>query len=194
MQLPPGQSYPGEQCFDIMDLLDYTGPLPILGFDQFMLAHSMISGAVMGNYSYDELPTAVQTIVDEFGSLVRMGALFFACNDNTTCSAVQEFVDYMNYTSPFFNTVYGGLYRSEESAMNWVHDNPDKTWATLVFNTFDLTNGVVDYTLRLNWTQGYFISRMILVHSPQYLLRIAPQMTYSKAWILRFCNIISVDS
>jgi len=153
--LPDPQPIP-LQCFDLLDTLNYTGPMPLLGFDQWMLAHTMLHGAFMGNLTYDELSTFEQKLVDEFGNLINNGVLLFACGNQAsqaTCDEVHQFELKMSQTSPFFSTVFTATYDTETEALSWLRDNPGKAWGLIVFNLLDLNAAKVDYAIRLNFTQ-----------------------------------------
>ncbi|KAH3745165.1 ATP-binding cassette transporter subfamily A [Pelomyxa schiedti] len=155
VDLPSNQSYP-PQCFNLLDALNYTGPMPLLGFDEFMTAHYMLYDAFIGNSTYEDLPSYMQSMIDDFGNLIRMGKLFFACGDESTAIVKEEvdnFEQYMLGTSLYFSSIFGGTFPTEQEALDWVHEHPGETWAVVVFYDLNITGGNVDYNIRLNWTQ-----------------------------------------
>jgi hypothetical protein len=96
-----------------------------------------------------------------FDNLINLGQLTFAPDT----PAVRTLIAGLNSTYSEFASVYGGIFATEDDATNyalrdltkdagWSRTNPYRyrTWALFSFNTLDLDNGIIDYTMRLNYS------------------------------------------
>lgn len=102
------------------------------------------------------MPIAVQDIYDTFGDLTDLGDLWFACDSKSaaTCNEITAFSEWMTARYSRFGDFFKGTFDSEETAMNYVTEENRETWGVVVFHTFEPLSGVVDYSIRLNWTRG----------------------------------------
>jgi hypothetical protein len=93
--------------------------------------------------------------------LINLGLLTFAPDTPEVRTLINE----LNTTLPLFNSVYGGLFPSEDAATEhalrdltkdegWSRTNPyrKRTWALFSFHKLDIDNGIVDYTMRMNYS------------------------------------------
>lgn len=96
-----------------------------------------------------------------FDNLINLGLLSFSPDT----VAVRALVQSLNTTYSEFASVFGGIFASEEAATDyalrdltkdagWTRSNPyqKRTWALFAFTQLDLDNGIIDYTMRMNYS------------------------------------------
>ena len=93
----------------------------------------------------------------QFGRLLKLGVLSFAIGDDQDAELfrpkLQHLVDYLNFTSVFFDEVFYRIWDSETEALEYALDagvGLYESWAVVVFDELDPDN--VDFTIRMNYT------------------------------------------
>ena len=95
-------------------------------------------------------------------NLINTGKLVFVPDS----AAVRELVSSLNQTYPNFNYYYHDIYSSEADAIAWAlrtnytldnNYNPlwpydQRCWAIISFNELNISNGQIDYTIRMNYS------------------------------------------
>eukprot|EP00898_Chlorokybus_atmophyticus_P008904 jgi/Chlat1/9014/Chrsp94S08294 len=137
---------------DVMDTLSRAlrsnGPLPVPSLDAFVLLHKALKAILVAQGKFDQAVRSQQHFGNLFGNLLELGRVVFVPNDER----VQSIAGTMKQQSVFFDEVYAGEFATEKEALAYALGG-EVVWAVVVFNELGgADEGVVDYSLRLNYT------------------------------------------
>lgn len=148
-------------------LFNYSGITPLPSFDTYVDAHLAIRAFVDsgGNSSSAQLRQELNTLSllsGTYYNLLNLGKLSFAPDT----AAVRSLVTALNSSNTRFAAYYDNIYATEAAAVahalreNYTADadyNPlwpydTRSWAVVSFAALDVTAGVIDYTIRMNYS------------------------------------------
>jgi hypothetical protein len=141
-------------------LLNYSGPMPVPSFDTFVSTSHALHAQLLRENRLARINRFSLTD-SRFHILANLGLLSFAPDT----PRVRALVSIFNRTHRTFASTFDKVYPDEQSAVDFAlrdftqdegFDSRDpyrrRSWAVLVFNTLDYERGVIDYTIRQNYS------------------------------------------
>ena len=97
--------------------------------------------------------------------------------------AIQQLVQHLNSTHPAFHKFFDRVYSSESEAVEHAVKHPMSTWAVLAFRRLDTVAGVMDVTIRMNYS---YVPKTAVLGN---MLSIDTDSTYVKYVISGFLSL-----
>jgi ABC-type multidrug transport system ATPase subunit len=145
-----------------LDFASYSGPMPLIPFDTYILLNKGINLAaqqVADVQTIQQVERLLNLFDQRYANLLYLGKLSFSPNTPEVHKLVRKF----NSSYTYFNEVYDNIYDSEEASVQHALDlttSPNaellpysgRSWACLHFESLDIAAGIIDYKIRMNYT------------------------------------------
>eukprot|EP00899_Mesostigma_viride_P015099 jgi/Mesvir1/23590/Mv18280-RA.1 len=140
----------GSAVNTLRTILANNGPTPVPDFDTFVLMHKVLKASLE---SQEGAMKRIERIQKHFGNvlgnLVQLGKIAMAPDS----ADVRQIAHRMSVRHQYFDEVFIGTFHDEKAAVNYALGEGSGTlWAMVVFHQLDLEGGILDYSLRMNFT------------------------------------------
>jgi hypothetical protein len=147
----------------IRNFTSYAGPLPVPSLDTFIAAHNLLHSYLLSGNDSSTLEAVNRLSIADarFNVLVNLGKLSFAPDT----PQVRSIVSSLNKSHTSFAGAFDGIYPSETAAINYAlrdftldknFEQRDpyrlRSWAVIVFDQLDFQHGIIDYSIRMNYS------------------------------------------
>jgi ABC-type multidrug transport system ATPase subunit len=151
IQAAAGTSSEGLGTATVFQFLNYSGPLPIPSFDQYVQFSFSIQDALKNNSNLNAQLQRLQVFRPTYNNILYLGKLSFAPDT----PQVRELIQRMNDSSTQFSRVFYKLFADEDAAIQDALNTKtirERTWALIVFDKAILPAGDISYRIRMNYT------------------------------------------